>query len=146
MNITVNAASFIKILKTNNYSQRQVCIITGANKDFVSRIWRGLSFQYVKESDYVFYDKWEKNRSILDLLLTAPEIAGSGSLTLVDKAYIRLLKYCGVNYERVKQIYSDRSLRELRNIWSLGTEIKLKWFDPYLLDIEELDYLNFIST
>lgn len=146
MSVIVSAAAFIKILKDSNYTQRQACIITGANKDFVSRIWRGLSFQHVDKSEYVSYETWEKNKSILDLLLTAPEIAGSGALTEKDMSYIRLLKYCGVNYERVKEIYSDRSFRELRNIWSLGTDIKLEWFDPSVLDIEKSDYLNFIST
>jgi hypothetical protein len=37
-------------------------------------------------------------------------------------------------------------VHEIRNIWSLGTQIKLEWFDPYILDIEKEDYFNFIST
>lgn len=144
--IIENAAAMIKLLKQEGYTQRQASIITKANKDFVSRVWRDLSFQRIEASHYQKYDKWEKNKVVLDTLLKAVEIPGSGSLTNVDKAYIRLLKYCGVEYEAIKAMYSDRPVHELRNIWSLGTEIKLEWFDPYILDIEEEDYLNFIST
>lgn len=144
--IVENAAAFIKKLKDEGYTQRQASIITKANKDFVSRAWRNLSFQRIQGKHYQYYDKWETNKTILDILLAAPEIPGAGTLSQIDKAYIRLLKYCGVDYTSVKSIYSDRPLHELRNIWSLGTQIKLEWFDPTILDIDESDYLNFIST
>jgi len=144
--IIENAAAYIKVLKDEGYTQRQASIITKANKDFVSRVWRNLSFQHIQSNNYQTYDKWEKNKVVLNKLLEAVEIPGSGSLGNSDKAYVRLLKYCGVEYEAVKAIYSDRPVHEIRNIWSLGTQIKLEWFDPYILDIEKEDYLNFIST
>jgi hypothetical protein len=144
--IVENAAAFIKKLKDEGYTQRQASIITKANKDFVSRAWRNLSFQRIQGRHYQPYEKWETNKKILDLLLTAPEIPGSGTLSQNDKAYIRLLKYCGVDYSLIKTIYSDRPVHELRNIWSLGTKIKLELFDPTILDIEQSDYFNFIST
>ena len=144
--IIENAAAYIKVLKDEGYTQRQASIITKANKDFVSRVWRNLSFQHIQSDNYQTYDKWEKNKVVLNKLLEAVEIPGSGSLGNSDKAYVRLLKYCGVEYEAVKAIYSDRPVHEIRNIWSLGTQIKLEWFDPYILDIEKEDYFNFIST
>lgn len=144
--IVENAAAFIRKLKDEGYTQRQASIITKANKDFVSRVWRNLSFQRFQAKHYQIYDKWEINKMILDKLLKAPEIPGSGVLANSDKAYVRLLKYCGVEYAAVKAVYSDRPTRDIRNIWSYGTEIKLQWFDPDLLDIDETDYFNFIST
>jgi hypothetical protein len=144
--IVDNAAAMIKLLRDLGYTQRQASIITKANKDFVSRVWRNLSFQHLQGKNYQRYEKWEKNKVILDILLKTPEIPGSGVLSNIDKAYIRLLKYCGAQYEAVKAAYSDRPLREIRNVWSLGTDIKLEWFDPHILDIEKSDYLNFIST
>jgi hypothetical protein len=144
--IVENAAAFIRKLKDEGYTQRQASIITKANKDFVSRVWRDLSFQRFQAKHYQTYDKWEMNKIILDKLLKAPEIPGSGVLTNSDKAYVRLLKYCGVEYAAVKAVYSDRPARDIRNIWSYGTDIKLTWFDPDILDIEQSDYLNFIST
>ena len=144
--IIENAAAMIKLLKEKGYTQRQASIITKANKDFVSRVWRDATFQRIQVGHYQTYDKWEKNKLVLDILLKAVEIPGSGSLGNSDKAYIRLLKYCGVEYEVIKTIYSDRPVHEIRNIWSLGTNIILEWFDPYILDIEEEDYFNFIST
>jgi hypothetical protein len=144
--IIENAAAMIRLLQEQGYTQRQASIITKANKDFVSRVWRNLSFQHVQSNNYQTYDKWEKNKVVLNKLLEAVEIPGSGSLGNSDKAYVRLLKYCGVEYEAVKAIYSDRPVHEIRNIWSLGTQIKLEWFDPYILDIEKEDYFNFIST
>jgi hypothetical protein len=144
--IIENAAAMIRLLQEQGYTQRQASIITKANKDFVSRVWRNLSFQHIQSNNYQIYDKWEKNKVVLNKLLEAVEIPGSGSLGNSDKAYVRLLKYCGVEYEAVKAIYSDRPVHEIRNIWSLGTQIKLEWFDPYILDIEKEDYFNFIST
>jgi hypothetical protein len=144
--IIENAAAFIKLLKQQGYTQKQASIITKANKDFVSRVWRDLSFQHIKSEHYQKHDKWEKSKKILDIVLTIPEIPGSGHLTNNDKAYIRLAKYCGVEYEAIKAVYSDRPVHEVRNIWSFGTDIKLEWFDPYILDIEQEDYSNFIST
>lgn len=144
--IIENAAAMIRLLQKQGYTQRQASIITKANKDFVSRVWRNLSFQSIQSEHYQNHDKWEKNKLILDKLLKAVEIPGSGSLTNNDKGYIRLLKYCGVEYEAIKAIYSDRPFHELRNIWSLGTNIKLEWFDPSILDIKKEDYFNFIST
>jgi hypothetical protein len=144
--IIENAAAMIRLLQEQGYTQRQASIITKANKDFVSRVWRNLSFQHIQSNNYQTYDKWEKNKVVLNKLLEAVEIPGSGSLGNSDKAYVRLLKYCGVEYEAVKAIYSDRPVHEIRNIWSLGTQIKLEWFDPYILDIEKEDYFNFIST
>jgi hypothetical protein len=144
--IIENAAAMIRLLQEQGYTQRQASIITKANKDFVSRVWRNLSFQHIQSNNYQTYDKWEKNKVVLNKLLEAVEIPGSGSLGNSDKAYVRLLKYCGVEYEAVKAIYSDRPVHEIRNIWSLGTQIKLEWFDPYILDIEKQDYFNFIST
>jgi hypothetical protein len=143
--IIENAAAMIRSLQKQGYTQRQASIITKANKDFVSRVWRNLSFQRIQPEHYQKYDKWDKNKMVLDKVLKAVEIPGSGSLGNSDKAYIRLLKYCGVDYEAVKAIYSDRPSHEIRNIWSLGTDIKLEWFDPYILDIEQEDYFNFIS-
>lgn len=144
--IIENAAAYIKVLKDEGYTQRQVSIITKANKDFVSRVWRNLSFQRIQKDNYQKYPQWEKNKKILDLLLSAPEIPGSGSLSKSDKAYIRLLKYCGLEYMVVQDIYSDRPIHEVRNIWSFGTNIELKWFNPNILEIKEEDYSNFIST
>lgn len=144
--IIENAAAMIRLLQQQGYTQRQASIITKANKDFVSRVWRNLSFQSIKGEHYQIQDKWQKNKFILDKLLKAVEIPGSGSLTNNDKGYIRLLKYCGVEYEAIKTIYSDRPFHELRNIWSLGTNIKLQWFDPSILGIQKEDYFNFIST
>jgi hypothetical protein len=143
--IVENAAAFIRKLKDEGYTQRQASIITKANKDFVSRVWRDLSFQRFQAKHYQQYDKWEMNKKILDILLKAPEIPGSGTLSQNDKAYIRLLKYCGLDYTAIKAIYSDRPAYELRNIWSLGTEIKLESFESSILDIAESDYRNFIS-
>lgn len=144
--IIENAAAMIRLLKEKGYTQRQASIITKANKDFVSRVWRDASFERIKAEHYQTYDKWEKNKVVLDILLKTVEIPGSGSLGNNDKAYIRLLKYCGADYEAVKAIYSDRPVHEIRNIWSLGTDIKLEWFDPSILDIKKEDYFNFIST
>ena len=144
--IIENAAAMIRLLQKQGYTQRQASIITKANKDFVSRVWRNLSFQSIQCEHYQKHDKWEKNKIVLDKLLKAVEIPGSGSLTNNDKGYIRLLKYCGVEYEAIKAIYSDRPFHELRNIWSLGTNIKLEWFDPSILGIQKEDYSNFIST
>lgn len=144
--IIENAAAMIRLLQEQGYTQRQASIITKANKDFVSRVWRNLSFQSIKSEYYQTHDKWEKSKFVLDKLLRAVEIPGSGSLTNNDKGYIRLLKYCGVEYEVIKTIYSDRPFHELRNIWSLGTNIKLQWFDPSILGIQKEDYSNFIST
>jgi hypothetical protein len=144
--IIENAAAYIKVLKDEGYTQRQASIITKANKDFVSRVWRNLSFQRIQTTHYQTYSQWEKNKKILDILLAAPEIPGSGSLSKNDKSYVRLLKYCGLEYSAVQAMYSDRPVHEVRNIWSFGTNIKLEWFEPHTLDIEEEDYSNFIST
>jgi hypothetical protein len=46
--IIENAAAMIRSLQKQGYTQRQASIITKANKDFVSRVWRNLSFQRVQ--------------------------------------------------------------------------------------------------
>jgi hypothetical protein len=67
--IIENAAAMIKLLKEKGYTQRQASIITKANKDFVSRVWRDATFQRIQAGHYQTYDKWEKNKLVLGLLL-----------------------------------------------------------------------------
>ena len=140
-----NVVCFVKKLKHLGYSQKEITIITHLTKSNVSRIWNNQVYDYYKSDDYIFEPQMERNKSILDTIKLAKEIPGVGSLEENDKSYIRLLKHCQVPYDKIKSIYNDRPAREIRNIWSYGTDIKLYIFDSTLIDIPRQDYLAFLG-
>jgi hypothetical protein len=139
-----NLVAFIKNLKFAGYTQAEICLITKQNKSFVHRIWHNKSFHYVSRVDYIQNTNLEKHKEIFDYIKTAPEIPGMGPLSDNDKSYIRLLKLCQIPYEKIKSLYSDRPVREIRNIWSYGTDISIRAFDSTLINIPKKIYLNFL--
>lgn len=141
----LNMVTFIRHLKKLGYTQKQIEIITKVNKVTIHRIWHSITYKTIKAEDYCFDQNFENHKVIFDIIFECKEIPGSGSLNDEDKRYIRLLKHCQVDYDRIKSVYEDRTLRELRNIWSYGSDIDIALFNSTLIGIELDDYRKFLA-
>lgn len=112
-----NTIAFIKKTLNEGYTQKQVGMITKENISRIQRVATNQTYLDVSPYEYEFDDFFEFNKSILDRVLSLQEIPGHGALSDQDIHYIRLLKYCGSNYQEVRWLYRDRPLWEIRQVW-----------------------------
>jgi hypothetical protein len=84
---------------------------------------------------------------IFDIISECREIAGMGALSKQDKAYIRLLRYCNVPYDKVRQLYYDVHTKYFRPIWDyLDYDITPHDFDSRQIGIDLEDFKDFLGS
>lgn len=100
----------------------------------------------MRASDYERDQRFENKRIIFDIISECREIAGIGSLSHQDKAYIKLLRYCNVPYEKVRHLYYDVPSRYFRPVWDyIDPEISYKDFNAEQIGIDQEDFLDFVG-
>lgn len=140
-----NKVAFAKMLKTNKYSNRQIQIITDLSQSDISKIINNKLFKNISQEDYEQDLTLEAKKEVVDKVLELKEIAGFSHLEDNDRYYIKLIKLCGGTYENVKEIYSDRPVRDLRPAWDYANQFEYKDFDPALLKIDKEKFDIFIN-
>lgn len=140
-----NKVAFTKQLLEQGYTQKQISIIVGRHPSWVQRIAARTTYLYVSKNDYEFDGELEARKHTFDVLLSVPEIAGDGELDEQDIAYIRILKYCGVQYSQVRDIYFDRPRNELRKTWDYVNQLEVPMFDGAHLNLREDILQNMFS-
>jgi hypothetical protein len=100
----------------------------------------------VRAADYERDQRFENKRIIFDIISECREIAGIGSLSHQDKAYIKLLRYCNVPYEKVRHLYYDVPSKYFRPVWDYkDAEVSYKDFDAKQIGITQEDFLDFVG-
>lgn len=88
----------------------------------------------------------ENKRIIFDMISECREIAGIGSLSYQDKAYIKLLRYCNVPYDKVRHLYYDIPAKYFRPLWDYEhAEIEMRDFDSKQIGIDLDDFKDFLG-
>lgn len=140
-----NKVSFIRLLREYNYTQKQACIITKTNKSTMSRIWNDKTYKEVDFKDYRPDRELENKKNIFDIISECREIPGIGGLSEDDKAYIKLLRYCNVDYRKARKLYYDVSIKEFKNTWEYINEVDFKNFNSKLIGIDKEDFEDFLK-
>ena len=146
LNENENTVSFIKRLKSEGYKQKQAMLISLFSAAKISRIWNNKFYQIISPNDYTRDEFLENRKRILDTILQKKDIPGIGGLKEQDKLYIKLLKFCHASYDDVRNIYSDRTVSELRAAWgSTFAYSELLKFDSSLIHLDKEEYIDFLS-
>lgn len=132
-----NLVAFTKQLLNDGYTQRQVEIITGRNQSWVQRIAAKKTYNDISMKDYEFDGHLEIKKNTMDVFLAAPEIPGEGRLVDQDLSYLKILKYCGVPYSKIRNIYFDRSQAELRSAWDYINQEDVEIFNGDYLKLRQ---------
>lgn len=140
-----NDVAFIKKLKKEGYTQKQVCVIMNASKSTVSRIYNMQTYRQVSWRDYEEDLELENKKTVFDMIIECQEIAGMGGLSNQDKAYIKLLKHCHVDYKKVKDLYYDVPAKYIRPVWLYDAGVTYRDFDSTQIGIELEDYHKIIK-
>lgn len=141
-----NEVAYIRVLRDRGYTQVQVTIIMGLGKSTISRIWNNKTFKHIRSTDYEKDQRLENKTVIFDIISECREIPGAGSLSFQDKAYIKLLKYCNIDYQKVKHLYRDVQTKFFRPVWDyIDYEISHRDFDSELIGIPKEDFEDFLN-
>lgn len=100
----------------------------------------------MRAGDYEKDQRLENKRTIFDIINECREIAGIGPLSIQDKSYIKLLKFCNVPYDKVRHLYYDVPMKYFRPIWDYtNAEVSYKDFDASQIGIDQEDFLDFVG-
>lgn len=132
-----NKIAFAKILLEKGYTRKQAEIITGLSKSTIQRIAVKSLYKNISPQDYVENAELEERKEVVDTLCLAREIPGAGQLADQDRDYIRLLKAAGVSYEKIRHMYSDRPISEIRNAWQFANQHKGEKFDVSIFGLDQ---------
>lgn len=146
LNENENTVAFIKRIKNEGYTQKQAMLITLFSAAKISRIWNNKFYQIISPDDYTRDEFLENRKRILDVILQKKDIPGIGGLKEQDKLYVKLLRFCHVPYDEIRNIYSDRTVNELRAVWGSSFNYsELLKFDSSLIHLNKEEYLDFLS-
>jgi len=139
-----NTVAFIKQLRQEEYTQKQVRIITKIPQSTLSRIWNNKTYLDIHPNEYIIDIKLETNKETLNKILELNEIPGGRGISKEDATYIKLLKYLDVDFNDIRKLFYDVSTKKLKNSWHYDRNDILQ-FNSKLIDIELENYIQLIQ-
>ena len=141
-----NEVAFIHKLFGMGYTQKQIVVIMGSAKSTISRICSRKTYQGIYASDYETDAVLEDRLNIFNIIVSCKEIPGMGALSEEDKRYVKLLKFCHVEYAEVRHLYRDVPSKFFNPIWKYENyEVLFRHFDSTLIGIDEVDFKKIIK-
>ena len=138
--------SLVYYLCEQGYRQKLICVITGYNQPFVSKLLKKDAAGSCVPSINGATEEQLQRKYVVDKILAARVLRKyTGTMfDEQDKAYIKLLDYCLVDRTLIRKLYATTTQYKISSAYRKTTEI-IKKFDPFGLDIEEEYWQTFLK-
>jgi hypothetical protein len=139
--------SLVKYLREQNYTPKQIAIITGYSTSVVRSMMRSPNYVKAVATTRQITSKQKEIKSVLDIFLEGrclPNAANADYLTEMEYNYMVILSFLDVEKELIKRacpLATDAQLKQS----DMQRKIPFKTFDPEQLDIPMTLYKQFVT-